>query len=187
MNKEKSKICKKCKEEINKNAKVCPKCGSKQQFSKLALILIFLFVCIVINSVSNESSESESSSVVKTEETFTNQEDKEEIKEYMKVTKDDLDEDLESNAANAKEKYYKKYVEISGKLGTIDSDMKYFSLISSTDEWDILGIHCDIKNNDQKEKLKTLKKDQDIIVKGKITDVGEVLGYYLDVEEIIEN
>ena len=58
------------------------------------------------------------------------------------------------------------------------------SLVSSTDEWDLIGIHCTIKNKEQKEIVKTLTKDQEITVKGKITDVGEVLGYYLDITEI---
>ena len=57
--------------------------------------------------------------------------------------------------------------------------------MSATDEWDFNGIHCEIRNNDQKEIVKTLTTDQEITIKGKITDVGEVLGYYLDITEII--
>ena len=108
-------------------------------------------------------------------------------KRHIKVSKDDLDEALENNAAAAKDTYYKKYVEISGKLGTIDSDLKYISLMSSTDEWDFLGIHCSIKNEEQKNIVKTLTKDQEITIRGKVTDVGEVLGYYVDIIEIIAN
>ena len=44
-----------------------------------------------------------------------------------------------------------------------------------------------IKNKEQKEIVKTLTKDQEITIRGKITDVGEVLGYYLDINEIIAN
>ena len=65
-----------------------------------------------------------------------------------------------------------------------NSDLKYISVTSSTDEWDFLGVHCNIKNKTQKDVVKTLSKDQDIIVRGKITDVGEVLGYYLDITDI---
>ena len=107
--------------------------------------------------------------------------------EYIKVSKDELDDALENNAAAAKDKYNNKYVEVTGKLGTIDSDLSYISLMSSTDEWDFLGIHCDIKNKEQKEIVKTLTKGQEITIRGKITDVGEVLGYYLDINEIIAN
>ena len=59
--------------------------------------------------------------------------------------------------------------------------------MSSTDEWDFNGIHCNIKNKEQKEIVKTLTKDQEITIRGKITDVGEVLGYYLDINEILAN
>ena len=107
--------------------------------------------------------------------------------EYIKVSKDDLDDALDNNAAAAKDTYNKKYVEVTGRLGTIDSDLKYISLMSSTDEWDIIGIHCTIKNNEQKEIVKTLTKNQNLTIKGKITDVGEVLGYYLDITKIIPN
>lgn len=107
--------------------------------------------------------------------------------EYIKVSKDTLDKALETNAAAAKDTYYKKYVEVTGKLGTIDSDLKYFYLMSATEKWDIDGIYCKIKTNEQKEIVKTLKKDQKITIRGKITDVGEFLGYYIDITEIVTN
>lgn len=105
--------------------------------------------------------------------------------EYTKVDIDTMEEALDNNAAAAKDTYNGKYLEITGRLGTIDSDLKYISLLSPTDEWDIIGIHCTLKNQQVKDAVKTLTKDQNIIVKGRITDVGEVLGYYLDVDEII--
>ena len=95
-----------------------------------------------------------------------------------------MEDALESNAA-AKDTYNKKNLEITGRLGTIDSDLKYFSLMSNTNDFDILGISCYIKNKDTKDVVKSLSKDQTIVVKGKITDVGEVLGYSLDIDEII--
>ncbi len=105
--------------------------------------------------------------------------------EYISVNIDDMEDTLENNAAAAKDTYNGKYLEISGRLGTIDSDLKYISLLSPTDDWDLIGIHCTLKNQNVKDVVKTLSKDQNIIVKGKITDVGEVLGYYLDAYEII--
>ncbi len=73
---------------------------------------------------------------------------------------------------------------ITGILGTIDSDLKYISILSTTDSFDIVGVHCTIKNDEQKEIVKTLSKDDTITVKGKITNVGEVMGYTLDITEI---
>ena len=65
--------------------------------------------------------------------------------------------------------------------------LKYISLLSATDTWDFLGVHCYIKTKEQKEIVKTLVSDQELTIRGKITDVGEVLGYYLDITEIIVN
>lgn len=104
---------------------------------------------------------------------------------YKKISVDTLEDALEENAAAAKEKYNGKYLEITGKLGTIDSDLKYISLVSQTDEWDFTGIHCTLKNDKVRDQVKKLKKKQKITVRGKVTDVGEVLGYYLDAYEII--
>ncbi len=177
MNGEGTKQCKKCKELINKKAKKCPHCGAKQGMP-VWIIVIIVIVLIGVIAGSGDSSEKASDSNGGTSQ-------QQEKIEYIKVTKDELDEALEGNAAAAKDTYNNKYLEISGKLATIDSDLKYISLMSSTDEWDLIGIHCTIKNNEQKELIKTLKKDQEITIKGKVTDVGEVLGYYVDIVEIV--
>ena len=175
------KQCSKCKSYIDLNAKKCPNCGSRQGTPIWVIVLAILGVLILFSFLGDDSSNSDSS--------INNgfKESEQQTIEYIKVSKDDLDEELKENAAAAKEKYNKKYVEVTGKLGVIDSDLKYISLVSSTDEWDFLGIHCTIKTKEQKEIVKTLKKDQEITIKGKITDVGEVLGYYLDITEIIAN
>lgn len=173
-----TKQCKKCKEEINKKAKKCPHCGAKQGLPIWLIIIIVILVIGIISSLGSNSEESKGNDINNSSNQVP------ENIEYIKVSKEDLDEALENNAALARETYNNKYVEVTGKLGTIDSELKYISLVSSTDEWDLIGIHCTIKNKEQKEIVKTLTKDQEITVKGKITDVGEVLGYYLDITEI---
>ena len=104
---------------------------------------------------------------------------------YEKISVDTLENELEKNAAAAKDKYNGKYLEISGKLGTIDSDLSYISLDSRTKKWDLNGIHCSLKNEDVRNTVRKLNKEQKITVRGKITDVGEVFGYYLDAYEIL--
>lgn len=42
------------------------------------------------------------------------------------------------------------------------------------------------KNDEQREIVKTLSRDDVIVVKGKIKGVGEVLGYFLDITEILK-
>ena len=173
-----TKECKKCKEAINKKAKKCPHCGAKQGLPTWLIIIIIILVIGIISSLGGNSEESKGNSINNSSNQVP------ENIEYIKVSKEDLDEALENNAALARETYNNKYVEVTGKLGTIDSELKYISLVSSTDEWDLIGIHCTIKNKEQKEIVKTLTRDQEITVKGKITDVGEVLGYYLNITEI---
>lgn len=192
-----TKKCKKCGEQINKDLKKCPQCGTRQGMPVWLIVVIAIVVVIFVSSNSDNNSSLENNG--NSNNTYVNQSKPEnnsgpnneqtnqpsETIEYIKVTKDDLDEALDNNAALARETYNGKYVEVSGRLGTIDSELKYFSLKSSTEEWDFIGIHCKIKNKEQKEVVKTLTRDQEIIIKGKITDVGEVLGYYLDTIEII--
>ena len=193
------KYCKNCGKEISENSSVCTNCGQflnnqnnnggakkkKKWIIPLVIVLSIFFIIGVFSGDSNENNNTNEDSNVTNVGSNNNSSQTQENIEYIKVTKDELDEALENNAAAAKDTYKNKYVEISGKLGTIDSDLKYISLVSSTNSWDFIGIHCTIKTNEQKEIVKTLSKEQEITVKGKITDVGEVLGYYLDITEIV--
>ena len=51
-------------------------------------------------------------------------------------------------------------------------------------DFEIIGVQCYIKNDDQKAKISSLTKGDTVTLKGKCTDVGEVLGYSLDITEI---
>ena len=177
MNNGETKICKKCKEEINKKAKRCPKCGAKQGMPVWLIIVIAVVGIAVFANLGGGSDKKPSNSAGNTQQ--------QEVIEYTQVTKDALDEALESNAAAAKDTYQGAYVEVSGKLSVIDSDMKYISLTSSTNDWDIIAVHCQVKNDEQREIIKTLTKGQELTVRGKITQVGETLGYTLDIIEIV--
>lgn len=143
------------------------------------VIIIILIIGVAGAGSSNSPTQQTSSNT-----TPTQQQSQEETIEYTSVTVDQLEEALKNNAATAKDTYNGKYLEITGRLGTIDADLKYISLLSTTDQFDLIGIHCSIKNEEQKNIVKTLSKDDTIIVRGKITNVGEVLGYYLDITEI---
>ena len=86
----------------------------------------------------------------------------------------------------AQNTYKGQYVELHGYLSNIDSDGKYISLGADPENYDYMfeSVHCSIKNDEQKEVIMDLNKDDPIVVRGKITDVGEVLGYYLDIDSI---
>lgn len=153
-----------------------------------SILLLFFILMIIVAAISpteiEKTQENEISN--KTTENNPTQNSTKPVRSYEKVDVDILETERKNNAAAAKEKYNGKYLEITGRLGTVDSDLYYISLLSPTDDWDFMGIHCKIKNSETKEIVKTLSKDQTIVVRGKITDVGEVLGYYLDIDEIIQ-
>lgn len=164
---------------VKKNGKVMAIIG-------LVLAGVSMILATVINggtaSLIEEGGSSSSSS---SSSSSTNSGNSSKVIEYTPVDIDTLEDALDNNAAAAKDTYNGKYFAITGKLSVIDSDLKYISIVSTTDEWDIIGVHCTIKNEKTREAVKTLSKDQIITVKGKITDVGEVLGYYLNIDEIV--
>ncbi|MBE6157616.1 MAG: hypothetical protein E7160_02360 [Firmicutes bacterium] len=59
---QKTKQCKKCKEEINVAAKKCPHCGSKQGIPKWVIAIIVFFVLVAVVSSGGESDSSKSTS-----------------------------------------------------------------------------------------------------------------------------
>ncbi len=148
---------------------------------KKAIIAIVL-ILIIIAAISGGNSSN--NTVQTSSDTSKQTENIQEPIEYTAVDIDTMEEALKNNAAAAKDTYVDKYFEITGKLSTIDSDLKYISLRSLTNDFDLTGVQCYIKNDEQKEIVKTLSKGDTIRIKGKITKVGEVLGYSLDIAEI---
>lgn len=113
----------------------------------------------------------------------TAEEPADEAKTPTKVTVDELMSALEENALKASEKYNGMYVELTGELSSIDASGDYFSLLPANDDWAFTGVQCDIEE-EHLDKVMEFKSEQSVTVIGTITDVGEVLGYWLDVESI---
>lgn len=106
-------------------------------------------------------------------------------KEYTAVTADQMIQDLQDNALKAQETYKDKYLEISGKLSNVDSSGKYISIDGVNGDFNLVTIQCYIKSDEQKSIVAELSRDQNVTIKGKVTRVGEVMGYSLDIDEII--
>ena len=64
-----------------------------------------------------------------------------------------------------------------------DSDGKYIG-IDSDNEWSFVNIQCFIKNDEQKSQVMDMTGGDTITIRGKYKDVGEVLGYTIDIESI---
>ena len=93
-------------------------------------------------------------------------------------------QDIEDNALKAQSTYKDKYFEISGKLSNVDSSGKYIGVDGTNGDFNLVNIQCYIKSDEQKNVVAELSKDQNIVVKGKVTNVGEVMGYSVDIDEI---
>lgn len=153
--------------------------GGKLKWVVLAVVAIGVIGAVGGNSDSNTTSSSSASA--KTES--AKETDTPTPIEYTAVSVNDMMSDLDSNAIGASDKYKGKYLEITGKLSNIDAAGKYIDLMADGD-FEIIGVQCYIKNDDQKSKIASMSKGDTVTLKGKCTDVGEVLGYSLDIEEI---
>lgn len=173
-----TKLCKHCKTEIPAGAKVCPNCRKKQG-GKLKWIIIAIVVLGIIGAAMG-GGDSDKSATTKN----TSEKPKEEKKvEYTVVSVNQMMQDLNDNAMGASENYKDKYLEITGRLDVIDSNGKYISLYPD-DEFALTGVQCYIKNDDQKNTVMNMAKGDMVTLRGKCTDVGEVLGYSLDIDSI---
>ncbi len=186
MAKDKMTTCKHCGQEIAASAKVCPHCGGKNKppiYKRWWFIAIIVIIVLAAIGGSGSSDSSGSTSSTATSKTVVSSSSSEAAIEYTAYTVTELSEDLDSNALKAADKYKGQYVELTGRLSVIDSNGKYISIVDSTDEWAITGVQCYIKNDEQKQVVMDMSIGDEIVVKGKITDVGEVLGYFLDMTE----
>lgn len=110
--------------------------------------------------------------------------EQQEDREYQLCVADDLFEALKNNALNAKNIYNGQYIELSGILNDMDSDGAYFG-VGAFDDSVYDSVICSIKNEEQKNTIAGFSMGDMINVRGKITDVGDILGYYMDVDEIV--
>ena len=188
MAKDKMTICQHCGAEIAAGAKTCPKCGGKNKKPIYKRVWFWILIAVLVlgigGAAGGSGSDSSTASTDAQVEEKAVEEEAEEVIEYADVTTDELSDALEANAVNASDTYKDKYFSVTGRLETIDSDGSYISLVDINDEWSFNVITCYIKNDEQLEKVKSMSKGDTVTVKGKITDVGEVLGYNMDIDSI---
>lgn len=190
MAKDKMTVCKHCGAEIAAGAKTCPKCGGKNKKPIYKRVWFWILIAVLVLGIggaaggSGGSGDSSTASSNEQSEAATEEKQEEPKIEYQDASVETLFDELDNNAMNASDNYKGQYLSITGVLGTIDSNGSYFSLESDNDNYMFQSVTCYIQNDEQLEKVKTLSKGDTITVKGKVTDVGEVLGYYLDIDSI---
>ena len=187
-------ICKHCGAEIAASAKTCPKCGgeNKPSFFKgccSALVIVFgvFFIIGIISSSSKQPDrEQEVAAQVENRGAATESVSAEKPKAitYTSYNVDELVNDLEKNALKASKKYKGQYVKLTGALKVIDSDGRYFSLEPLDGRFTMQSVRCDMNSDEQRNIIADVDVGDVLIVKGKITDVGEIMGYSFQVETI---
>lgn len=193
-------ICKHCGQPISDKSKVCPFCGGnvkipfydKTWFHILLVLIIFAGIDYVIRNPDPEptvyrtpiveSAEASSqSSVDPVEET-----DEQETAEYSSESLSKMIDMVEDYPIKAEEEYTGKYIQVSGYLDTVDSDGKYFTIVSDPDDFTLLdNIHWSMdEGSDVYDFIKDAKKGSYITVCGEITDVGETIYYMGDAHSV---
>lgn len=176
-----TKLCTNCGKEVAAEAVICPDCGvalkkKKKPLYKKWWVWAVVLIIVVIATTSGGGSETP---------VGTNQPTQQEQNiEYTVYSVSELVKDLEENALKAEKKYVDQYVEITGKLGTIDSDGSYISLQPTDNPYSFTNVQCFIKNDEQLNKVLEMSKGDTVTLTGQITSVGELLGYSVDIAEI---
>ena len=103
------------------------------------------------------------------------------------VSVEEMVVDLEQNELKAQQKYKDKWFVISRTLGNMDSDGKYFKMERDPESFDTNGVRCKIPEKMKDEmtnKLMNMSKGTNITVKGKVTDMEEIMGYSVYIVEL---
>ena len=106
---------------------------------------------------------------------------------YAEIHIATLMNDLKANAARANKTYNGKYFKIVGGIvKNIESEGYYISLYTPTADFDINLHHikCYPQTDLAKEQIFRLNMNQRVTVYGKITDVGEIMGYEFELLKI---
>lgn len=104
--------------------------------------------------------------------------------DFIEISAQSLMNELESNAARANKNFNGKYVKITNAVVTnIESDGDFIN-VNSSDIISLTSIQCSPKYESTKEQIFNLNNGQIITVYGQIKDVGEIIGYYVELLKI---
>lgn len=188
--------CKHCGAEIAAGAKVCPQCGGKNKKPLYKrpwfIILIVVILLGAVGSAGGGDKEPQEGVTTAGSQSMAPQagdaQSSEEPQEpeivYTPYEVQTLMDDLQENALKAAQTYKDQYVELTGDLNVVDSSGKYISITPSGDQFAFIGVQCYLKSDEQRDVVMNSAIGDRLTVKGKITSVGEVMGYSLDIDEI---
>jgi transcriptional regulator with XRE-family HTH domain len=105
------------------------------------------------------------------------------LADLLDVTVDELTAALDSNPLKAKQTYQDAHIRLTGVLNNIDSSGNYFN-VNNGDQYSFDSVYCSILDDATLDKVASSSIGDTLVVCGTVTDVGEVLGYYVDVDYI---
>ena len=169
------RICKNCKNEIDKKAVVCPACGvkiTKPIFKRVWFWALIIIIAIGIGISGGNNVET----VTTTDESV--------VIEYLPYELNNMIDELNANAMAAEHKYQNAYVEFTCKISNFDSDGKYISVEPIVGEYWFDTVMCYIKSSEQLDFLMTKAVGDTITIKGQVSSIGEVLGYSINIDVV---
>ena len=110
---------------------------------------------------------------------------RQEENKYQAINISALLNEIRSNAARAKYNFNGKYLKMEGIVLTIESDGD--NIVISDGEYNLIpAVHCMPSRNNKtvREKIFHLNKGQYVTVYGKVTNIGETIGCYFELEKI---
>lgn len=95
--------------------------------------------------------------------------------------------EAESNGAAANKHYKGKKLKIlGGHIQNIDSGLSYISIDGNAASFSLIHVNCKIDANNQElqDSVIELKKGENVVVYGTITEVGDIMGYTMELDKI---
>ena len=182
----KLKNCPVCGKEMAANAKTCPSCGARNPKPLYKKWWFWLVLVVLIGAVGSAMGGGEEAEKPQTPAASAQSSaDAPESVSYTAYTVDQLMSDLDANALKAQETYLEQAVELTGTLSVIDSSGKYISLRPANNAYAIIGVQCYLNTEEQRRQVMELEVGDSLTVRGRITAVGEVMGYTLELDELI--
>lgn len=106
-------------------------------------------------------------------------------RQYGTVEMHTLMKDLDANPMRAEKKYENKYYEVRSALVVyIDSDGDNIQVVDPADEDAIIGMVVNPTSKEQKKDFEKISTGQLVDLKGKISHVGDIIGYTLELDSI---
>ena len=107
--------------------------------------------------------------------------------DYVVVDLQTMFDELDANAMKAEKTYQDMYIQVTGKISNFDSDGAYISIEPvNADDWNFDTMMCYIVKDEHLDILLEKSVGDVVTLKGKIKSIGEVLGYSMNIYEVVD-